>query len=802
MSVSETLHKRRRSLQPQEVIENKEDIRLIWLNPTFADDEVSIQIQSRLLELNPACQIYSDSDQCIHLLKLLINEQIFIIISDTANEINFSELLDLRSVTDIFIFCSDQRNHQFPIHKDNRIVGTYTDFENLLKSIENKIHLNRKQSLRFTLFDQKQRSIRDLSKESASFLWYQLLIHILKELPHDEQSREDMLEKCTDYYRTNKREMKKIEQFRLTYTSEQAIEWYTDECFLYKLLNKALRTEDFQLLYAFRSFIIDLITQLQQESLKRKNNGTVMLYRGQQLSMDELNKIKQNIGILISMNGFFSTSRNIDVALAYAGKCQKSDNLQSILFQIEADLSLTSVIFADISGKSRMEDEQEVLFGLNTLFKINSVEFDSNLDTWNVCLITTEETSGKVQEYWASLKDQMNEYKPIIYFGRLLLIELGHTDRAEDYFTTLLRSLPVDHPDMPDVYNGMGHVHFLKNELDEALEFFELAYKMRQNQLPSDHPHILSSLDNMGNIYRLKGDFDMAFEFYTQASTILEQIYPGDHVRKARSIKGIGLMYQCKGEFDCAKTYLFDALEMYKRVLPAVHPEIARCLHCIASFYRDQDQMNLALGYYDRALNMKEQCLPLDHPDICECIIQIINTYKNKNELDRALEFCLDKIKHHQDHLDENHPNLIQIMMIAADLLKDKDTNKALNYYQRSLSILESLETAPDPQTINECLRKMIHLYKKCDKLTDTLQCHHKRVSLCRKTLPSNHINLAESLKELGACYQMMRNVPEAIRYLRESLSIYLANYGVDHPSVKELETDIAMYEGEMAVSE
>ncbi len=40
-----------------------------------------------------------------------------------------------------------------------------------------------KQTLAFNIFDQKQKSMKHLSKESASFLWHQMLIYVLKQIP-------------------------------------------------------------------------------------------------------------------------------------------------------------------------------------------------------------------------------------------------------------------------------------------------------------------------------------------------------------------------------------------------------------------------------------------------------------------------------------------------------------------------------------------------------------------------------------------------------------------------------------------
>ncbi|CAF4414072.1 unnamed protein product, partial [Adineta steineri] len=171
--------------------------------------------------------------------------------------------------------------------------------------------------------------------------------------------KQQMLDMRRDYYKNNKHELKKIKEFQKSYTRDKAIEWYTDECFLYKLLNKALRTEDIELLFTFRFFIIDLCSAIEQEHQLLKNKGTLTLYRGTQIPNEELEKIKENIGKTISTNGFLSTSRNINVSLAFIHNNPPLNDFTSVLFEIKANPLLKTVIFADVRNKSRRKGEEE-----------------------------------------------------------------------------------------------------------------------------------------------------------------------------------------------------------------------------------------------------------------------------------------------------------------------------------------------------------------------------------------------------------------------------------------------------------
>ncbi|CAF3804600.1 unnamed protein product [Adineta steineri] len=781
-------------LFPNEVLHNKEDIQLIWLDGNMNDSDDYLLTQSMLIQLNPAVRFYSHFDRCLDFIKSIKDEQIFLIVSGAFAQHILLHTHHHQSLIATFIFCSNSQYYKPLMQKYNKIIGIFTKQHDLLKSIREKMSLVEKQTLTFSLFNQKQKSLKDLSQEPASFLLHQMLIHVLKQMSQDEQSKKQMLDMCRDYYKKNKKELKKIKEFQKTYTCDKAIEWYTDECFLYKLLNKALRTEDIELLFTFRFFIIDLCSAIEQEHQLLKNKGTLTSYRGTQIPNEELAKIKENIGKTISTNGFLSTSRNINVSLQFIHMSVQSNDFTSVLFEIKANLLLKTVIFTDVGDRSRIKGEEEILFNLNSLFKIVSVCFDSKLRVWKVELNATDESAEKVEEYLLLSKQQMRENTPLIYFGSLLWNELGQVDRAGKYFNMLLKSLPRDHPDIAAVYNNIGAIHNIRGELNLALKNYEIAYEMRRKQLPSNHPHIASSLSNIGFIYQAKGDFNTALDYLQQALRVDENLHPGNNLGKATTIENIGKVYMDKGDFDTALTYFSRALEMFKHVLPDQHSQTAQCLGAIGYTHEKKGNLDIALDYYQQRLNMEEQCLPFEHSDLSIHLGWIVTIYKKMNEIRKALDLCQQKLLIQKTRLGENHLRIARTLMIMADLIEDNNRKKALKYYEQALSVLENC-TPPDYQVTSECLISMGYLYSNCDMIENALRCELKALELYRQTLSSDHINIANSLRNIGLDYENMNNLSEALRYFNESLSIYRANYGPEHEMVKEGEADFARLE-------
>ena len=782
---------RRENLLPHEVTENKEDILLIWLDAHLDDSFDCLRSRLLLLELNPAVQFYTDVDHCVNLIKSIKHERVLLIVSSAFAQSTLPKISSYRTVVAISIFGSHRQQHEALMNGCDKVVGIFTDQDRLFESIRETLDLVEKQTLAFSLFDQKQRLGRDLSQGSASFIWHQMLLFVLKQMPQDQQSKEEMLSICRNYYRNNKKELKKIEQFRVSYTSNKAIEWYTDECFLYKLLNKALRVEDMELLHTFRFFIIDLCAALEQESFQWENKTVLSTFRGTQIPSEELERLKENKGKIISINGFLSTSRNINVALAFAGESLPHAVFQAVLFEIEVNSSMRTVIFADVEKKSRMKDEEEVLFTLNTLFKIESVTFDSVQKLWTVKLMGTDEGTEKVREHIASIKQRLDEYPPIIYFGRLLTKELAQMNRAEKYFQVLLKSLPSDHEDTAAVYLQMGTIYDRRGDLNAALKYFNLAYEIGQNRRAPNYPQLAGSLGSIGRIHRSRGNFDQALACFKQELDIGEKYYPGDHIHKAVAMEYLGIIHGDKEEFDAVFNYLFDALAMFQRMLPAPHPYIARSFGYIGYAYEKKGELDRALDYYQQLLDMDEQCLPLDHPDRSIDLEMVVHIYKRMGESEKALNFCRKKLNDQKSILGETHSCIARTLVSMADVLKEEDSNEAFNSYKQALAILEQ-SVSPDPGLVSHCLSAISCLYWKREMIEDALRYELQALDLHRQTLSPEHIKIANSLRNIGIYYRCMHDPSAATHSLLESLSIYRVNYNSDHPDVKRVEADIA----------
>ncbi len=170
-----------------------------------------------------------------------------------------------------------------------------------------------------------------------------------------------------------------LTNYRKKYHDKTPIWWYTYECFLHPMLNRALRLTDVDIIIKMGFFIGDLhrhIKWLHSEQFKGHHTGnSFTVYRGQGMSkadFDQMTKIK---GGLMSFNNFLSTSKNRSVSLDFARYALPNLDMVGILFVMTIDPAISTTPFASIVDVSFYQDaENEVLFSMNTVFRIGEIK--------------------------------------------------------------------------------------------------------------------------------------------------------------------------------------------------------------------------------------------------------------------------------------------------------------------------------------------------------------------------------------------------------------------------------------------
>ncbi|CAF1215384.1 unnamed protein product [Rotaria sordida] len=647
---------------------------LVWLDSppykSFSNNEKNILYYLRQLNV-ASIRVYNDVNLCLDFLKSISSveniqsSKIFLILSDEFNLEILPELKSLSIVNSIFIFSMDSTKYVELIKEyESFIINICTNIDDLYNSINKQIEEHDELKLVFHFFAQKQNTTRDLTNDSASFLWFQLFQIIINDLKCTENDMNTMLNYCSKQLQKDRNPTKsllEIEEFRQTYTSNDAIHWYTKESFVYRLLNRSLRTEDIEALYIFRFFIADLCRQLkiEYEKLRRKQNQSPILtvYRGAQISREELDDLFRTIGNLTSLNGFVSTSINQSVAIEFLRKkSSRTENLEKILFIIEIDIQSDYIICAYIKELSALQDEEEVLFNIGTVFYLDKILLDSNEKIWNVYMKATEAGISAVHDYIELIHQELTDTNISIIFGQLFL-QMGKYILAQKYFLDLLEHSKENDPDLPRIHYHLALTYAYQYDLIQAENLLKQVYQFYR--INNTNNLDLARIENaLGWIHHHNGELDEAIIHYQTALNLAPDQLDLNHLINAQTCSLLGDCYLEKNQLDKAELFNKKTLEIERLRLPTDHPRIGVTLNDIGDVFRKRKQMNIALDYYQQAESIFHRSLPKYHPYIAYCWSCMAFVYLYDEKIEQAQEYHEKALQIYRHVLPSDHINI------------------------------------------------------------------------------------------------------------------------------------------------
>ena len=492
-------------------------------------------------------------------------------------------------------------------------------------------HSRMHQPLSVNIFNPKLNNQSSTTGLNGNFLHFHLLIDVLLRMPSSSMDRSALIERCKKEYQDDPSELMIIDDFKENYIPERAIWWYTRECFLYRMLNRALRTANIDLLFEFRFVLDDLAAQLRSNPCP----SPIRVYRSQLMSTDEVNRLKNSVGQLISFNSFLSTSRDRDQALAFLH--QSEEHLQKMIFEITADSPLKNIQpFSDITRYSSLPEEEEILFMVGSIFRLQSIDTDEQ-HRRIVRLKLCDGNAHDVQTMFEYVKrDYGDGTTNLLAFGKLLW-KMGKFAQAETYVLRLLKELPDNHPHISYCYRALGTFADDQGDSQSSLEWHLKAVDfMNKRPNHSDEALMAESYNSIGCIYDAQGQYDRALEFYEKAMHIWKRIYGDDHLNLAASFNNLACVYAELHQYSRAVDFNHRALTIRERTLPANHADLGASHNNLGELYRRLGQYSLCVEHLKQALKIYRLSLPVQHPDTAEVYMNLGLAYENQNQNERA----------------------------------------------------------------------------------------------------------------------------------------------------------------------
>jgi tetratricopeptide (TPR) repeat protein len=588
-------------------------------------------------------------------------------------------------------------------------------------------------SVPFSIFrkDFKQYSLGDIKDEdSKTFVWHQFMLDVLLNMPRSLTDNEDVIaasHQVNEIITDDPIQLKQtdIDEFRTTYASDKAINWYTRDSFLYRSFNKACRTHDSDVIVQFHSIVKDLNVQLKQLHVQQKKNGTLVLpmtvYRAQSTwGIGELEKLRASEGNLISMNTFLSTTVDSGVACAYISGADKD---ASVLFQItindtQNDKQLQT--FAQISQDSAMAHEKEVLFSMSSVFRVNSVE---EYDCFWV--IDLELTNCKEDE---DVQKLMNEVKTYVYqiSGKQLpfiVFKELFTTTSHGHFRPLTELMQFFLADLTQLFvsNAYKKERQMKELIDKEPALLALMMETSSDVIRSNEASICLLFDLLNRFLYLKekkGQEEISFNMNDSISLLC---FGGFLIITGETNKSIRYF-----EILLKNDSIDDKLKLFIQAI-------------LGTIYANTEEKELAAKYSPSVLQLFQSSMKTLMPSSLAALFSssyntLYGPDQQANQTSDLLKLFMNKKQSYND------PNeKLRLLLLGHSCQEQQNCVDALNHWEEALEITSYISSSIRAVLDGTIYIQMASAYIMLSNVPETLNSIEKGLKYLESYYPSTH---------------------------------------------------------------
>ncbi|CAF0744151.1 unnamed protein product [Adineta steineri] len=672
--------------------------------------------------------------------------------------------------------------------------GVFTDITLISESLKEVAHQCEQNAIPMSFVG----TYKKLNELDPSFMYTQIIKEIILTIKFKQNHIQDYFDYCRDAFKDNKKEIENIKRLETHYHNKTPIYWYTCDMFLYPMLNRALRLMNCDIITRMGFFICDLyqhIEQLHQEQYAgRTAADTFTVYHGQVLSTEDVEKMMEDKGGLISFNNFLSTSKDRNTSLRFIQDATINSDQVKVIFIMKINPGESTTPFASIPSISDFEEEEEeVLFSMHSVFRIQDIkQMDGNNRLCEVNLTLTADNDSELNRLTDYIRQESYPDEEGWYRLGSVLIKMSQSNKAEDIYQVLLDQTNDDEDKVP-IYHRLGAMKHNQGKHQEALAFYEKSIAIKQTTLPPNHPDLAKSYNNIGNVHINMGNYPEALLSHEKALEIRQQLLPSNHPDLASSYNNIGAVHYSMGTYPKALLSHEKSLEIRQQSLPPNHPDLASSYNNIGNVHCSMSNYPKALLYHEKAFEIREQSLPPNHTDLASSFNNIGAVHNSISNYSKALSSYKKALEIREQSLPSNHSDLASSYNnIGLVYYNMGNYPKALLYHGKAFEI-RGQSLPPNHTDLASSYNHIGLVHYNMGNYPKALSSHEKALEIREQSLPSNHSDLASSYNNIGAVQYSMGNYCKALLSYEKALERRQQSLPPNHPDLASSYNNIGL---------
>jgi eukaryotic-like serine/threonine-protein kinase len=387
---------------------------------------------------------------------------------------------------------------------------------------------------------------------------------------------------------------------------------------------------------------------------------------------------------------------------------------------------------------------------------------------------TSHQVAGFLQGLFASVN-------PSVSRGDMLTAR-DLLDRGAAQIGTELAGQPDVQARMLDV---LGDVYISLWMFDDALNVYEQALDIRQNQPFIRQGDIAQSYHNLGKAYNRDGRFHMADSLLTMAVDLKISTYGERHLSVARSLHEMASLHVNRNRYDEAIDGYQKAISIFEQDAGADHEE------SILSLKSDIGQTYLKKGDYDQAeryvresLVRRRELYPVAHPSVSSGLHRLAEVLHAQARYEESRQAQFENLEMAARLYGEDHPVTALSYTNYAGLLKTLEQYAEAEAYQHRAHHIFLNKLGDEHPQVSISYNNLANLKHDQGDLDSAVVYHALALDLARRLYGDEHDEVANSLNNLGAVRLDQLRYAEAESLFRETLRIDLRILGETHPFV------------------
>jgi tetratricopeptide (TPR) repeat protein len=181
------------------------------------------------------------------------------------------------------------------------------------------------------------------------------------------------------------------------------------------------------------------------------------------------------------------------------------------------DPELTLYHFTSLGNSTQFPEEQEVLFSIQTIFRVDTIDFMSADRIQNVRLSLTYDNNPELRNLMEYIRRELNGQTPMHRLGQFL-IDLEEWSKAKDIYETILEQTNINNTNqMTDLHHQLGYIADKLKSPKDAMYHYQQVFKFDSN-LPKNKCHRLTSTyGSIGRLFYRNKQFDESLDYYNKA---------------------------------------------------------------------------------------------------------------------------------------------------------------------------------------------------------------------------------------------------------------------------------------------